>query len=129
MTDIKSAFWSTVAKMQPRDGSRRITAAEAREKVDAGEAILLDIRELPEIRGGMAEKAVWVPTSAIEREGPAWQEFLASASKDKQVVVYCAAGMRAERVCERLAALGFRVANLGGFKDWAGAGMPVRIPS
>lgn len=127
MTNIGNAFRSALSMMQPRGGGR-IGAAEAEAKIAAGEAILLDVRELAEIRGGLAEPATWVPTSDIGRGGPAWQDFLAAASKEKLVVVYCAAGIRAGQVCQLLEAQGYRTANLGGFRDWAVAGLPVRIP-
>jgi rhodanese-related sulfurtransferase len=42
------------------------------------------------------------------------------------VLVYCASGRRSKAVAEALAAKGIESANVGGLKDWAAAGLPVR---
>ncbi len=127
MTKITDALWSAVAKFQPRDGSRAISASEALARVESGEALLLDVREAGELGSGLAAPAIWVPTSDIDRNGERWQSFVKTLSADRLVIVYCAAGMRAEKVGNRLAEQGFQVANMGGFKDWTAAGLPTRL--
>jgi rhodanese-related sulfurtransferase len=66
---------------------KRIPAAVAKAKLDAGGAVLVDVRESGEWRSGVAAHAA----RQLRREG-------------------------------------FTVANLGGFANWAGRGLPVRLP-
>lgn len=90
-------------------------------------AVLVDVREDSEIKeSGMAEPAKWMPTSKINANDPEWQKFVQQLPKDKRIVFYCAAGGRAGKVAELLSSQGFRTANIGGFKDWAAAGLPVK---
>ena len=91
-------------------------------------AVLVDVREKDEVADGMAVDAKWMPLSKIEAGDPAWQDFLKNLPKDKQIVFYCAAGARAGKVAAMVADKGFRTGNMGGFDDWAKAGLPVRKP-
>lgn len=90
-------------------------------------AVIIDVREKDELmESGTAEPAQWMPLSEVEANSPRWQEFVKALPKDKKIITYCAAGRRSGRVGEKLAALGFEVANMGGFKDWKAAGLPVK---
>ena len=75
--------------------------------------------------GGVAQPAKVLPKSDFDGDQKQWQAFLA-ANKGKQVLVYCASGRRSKAVAEALAAKGIESANVGGLKDWAAAGLPVR---
>lgn len=87
--------------------------------------ILVDVREESELREtGIAEGAVWMPTSKIAEDHPDWREFKKSLSKDKIVMLYCRSGNRSGQVADFLAGEGYRTANVGGFKDWQAAKMP-----
>lgn len=119
---VGDAIRSMLAKMQ---GSGQVSPAEVHAMVKAGEAVLLDVREAPELASGMAEGARWIATSEIQRNSEAWRTLVAELPKDKPVFVYCAAGMRAGGVAGLLSRQGFRTGNLGGFSDWVGAGLPV----
>lgn len=92
-------------------------------------AVLLDVRETDEIKDGMATPAQWVPMTDIQSNGPKWNAYLSKLSKDKQVIIYCAKGGRAGKVANLLAEKGFRAANMGGFNDWAKAGLPTKKPN
>jgi rhodanese-related sulfurtransferase len=107
-----------------------IAPAEAAQQVKAGEAVLVDVRERNEIDAGMAEGAHWYPTSSIKSDPDAFRKFLDSLPQGRTVVFYCASGARsgkAAEIAERDA--GRKAANLGGFKDWKGAGLPVAAPA
>lgn len=91
-------------------------------------AVLVDVREEDEIKDGMAAPAKWFPTSKIQADDPSWKEFVSKLPKDKQIVFYCAVGGRAGKVAAKLAEQGFKVGNMGGFRDWQSAGLPVRKP-
>jgi rhodanese-related sulfurtransferase len=91
-------------------------------------AVLVDVREEDEVKGGMAAPAQWFATSKIQADDPAWKDFLAKHPKEKQLVLYCAVGGRAGKIAAKLAEQGYKVGNMGGFRDWKAAGLPVRTP-
>jgi rhodanese-related sulfurtransferase len=107
-----------------------IAPAEAAQELSAGKAILIDVRERAEIDGGMAQGARWYPTSSIRSDPDAYRKFIAGLPADQTVVFYCAAGGRAGAAAEIASRdLGRKAANLGGFKDWKAAGLPVTTPA
>lgn len=104
-----------------------MTPSEAHQLVQAGKAILIDVREEEELReSGMAEGAQWLPMSKMDEEEPEWKAFKAALPKDKTVILYCRSGNRSGRVAEFLAQDGFQTVNLGGFASWQRAGLPVK---
>lgn len=122
---LKNALFRTFSK-DARKGEH-ISAKDAFEAVKSGQAILVDVREEGELRQrGLAESAEWLATSEIEARSPKWQEFVARLPKDKQIIVYCAAGVRAGRFAEELLESGYHATNMGGFDDWLSAGLPVK---
>jgi rhodanese-related sulfurtransferase len=105
---------------------RSIDPQEVMGQLKNGFAVLVDVREEDEIKGGMAAQAEWMPMSKIRASDPAWEQFVAKLPKDKEIVFYCGAGGRAGDAAQRLAEKGYRTANMGGFKDWKAAGLPVK---
>ncbi len=92
-----------------------------------GKALLVDVREAEELKeSGTAEGALWMPTSKMQEDEKEWQDFRKLLSKDKEIILYCRSGTRSGRVAEFLQAEGFRATNMGGFKDWKAAGLPIR---
>lgn len=108
-------------------GAPRVTAADAAARLNAGTAVLVDVREPGEWSGGVATPAALLPMSELGEPSARWKTFL-EANRDKEVILYCASGMRSGSVAGRLKKQGFRTANLGGFGAWAGAGLPTRRP-
>ena len=106
-----------------------ISPVEAAAQVSAGRAVLVDVRERGELDAGMAQGARWYPTSSIQSDPDSFARFVASLPEDQTVVFYCAAGVRAARAAEIAKDAGRKAANLGGFKDWKGAGLPVTTPA
>jgi len=106
-----------------------IAPAAAAQEMKAGTAVLVDVRERDELDSGMAEGAHWYPTSSIRSDPDGYRKFLASLPQDETVVFYCAAGGRAGAAAEIASRDGRKAANLGGFKDWKGAGLPVTTPA
>lgn len=103
-----------------------MSPAEAKKLVDEGKAILVDVREAEELlESGIAEGAIFMPTSAMADDAPEWQKFKAELPKHKMIILYCRSGNRSGRVAEFLAHDGFDTVNLGGFHEWKSAGMPV----
>jgi rhodanese-related sulfurtransferase len=114
---FSTAFAAEVAK---------ITPAAAAQLVTDGKAVLVDIREPAEwAEAGVAAPAVLLPKSDYDGDKKQWKDFLAKAG-DKQIILYCRSGRRAEAVGQALTGEGKSVASAGGLKDWVAAGLPVR---
>jgi rhodanese-related sulfurtransferase len=104
----------------------KITPAAAAQLVADGKAVLVDIREPAEwAEAGVAAPAALLPKSDFDGDKKQWKDFLAKVG-DKQIILYCRSGRRAEAVGQALAAEGRSVANAGGMKDWVAAGLPTR---
>jgi sulfur-carrier protein adenylyltransferase/sulfurtransferase len=109
---------------QVRSEIDEIDATQARELVERGEPLLLDIREQSEWDEGHIPGAVHVPRghleSRIERTAP---------DPTRPIVVYCSAGNRSAFAAKTLGELGYEdVTSLaGGFTDWKRNGFPVEL--
>ena len=103
----------------------RITAAQAHELIAKGDALVVDVREAPEVQqSGKAAGAAHVPRGMLEfvadPESPNHDPHF---GKDKTVIVYCASGGRSALAGKVLKEMGYgEVYNLGAFKDWADGG-------
>jgi rhodanese-related sulfurtransferase len=103
----------------------RITAAQARALIEAGDAVVVDVRDAPEVqKSGKVAGALHIPRGMLEfRADPESPYYDQNLAKDKAVIVYCAGGGRAALSGQALKEMGYgEVYNLGGFNDWAGAG-------
>ncbi len=106
----------------------RLTPAEAAQRVAAGEAILIDVREPSEWADtGVAGPAELLPMSDFNGDRAQWSPFLKKHA-GKPLIVYCRSGTRSGKVAAALKAEGVDVSNSGAFKDWQAAGLPVRKP-
>jgi rhodanese-related sulfurtransferase len=109
----------------------RISPAQARELIDAGNTVVVDVRDAPEVeKSGKVAGAVHIPRGMLEfRADPESPYYDKNLTKDKTVVVYCASGGRAALSGQALKEMGYgEVYNLGGFNDWAEAGGAVDKP-
>lgn len=90
--------------------------AAARALITAG-AVVIDVRTPEEYEAGHLPGAANIPVDVIG-ERLADIDALVGANKAAPIVVYCAAGRRAGKAKEQLAAAGFtQVVNGGGFSD------------
>jgi rhodanese-related sulfurtransferase len=108
----------------------KVTAERAQQMIADG-ALVVDVREPAEVeQSGKVAGAVHVPRGMIEfRADPESPYYDKSFTKDKPVIVYCAAGGRAALVGQALKDMGYSdVYNLGGFSDWANSGGAVDKP-
>ena len=55
-----------------------------------------------------------------------WSTFVSHLDKSKTVIVHCAGGVRAKRVADKLAQMGFHTAYFKGPDQWKSAGLPVK---
>jgi rhodanese-related sulfurtransferase len=98
-----------------------ISAADAKKQAEAGEAILIDVREEDDWRDGHAEGAKHLSRGVIEME---IEETV--PDQRKPIICYCGGGSRSALVAESLQKMGYEnVRSLaGGFRAWKEAGLP-----
>lgn len=99
----------------------RATPADSIARLRSGKALLVDVREPGEWKGGVAHSAALLPLSDLTGGRVQWKKFLADVG-DRELLLYCASGARSRMATNLLAAEGFRAANAGGLADWASAG-------
>lgn len=100
-----------------RDGIEEINFLDLQEMQQDGEDFLLiDVREANELAGGMIPGAVHLPRGMLELD---IDKF--TTDKDKQIVLYCAAGGRSLLSAYMLSKMGFRnvVSLIGGYEQWS----------
>jgi rhodanese-related sulfurtransferase len=103
----------------------QVTPAQARDMIAKGSALLVDVRDAPELAAsGKAAGAVHVSRGMLEfRADPDSPYHDKNFAKDKTVILYCASGGRSALAGKALKDLGYeRVYNLGAFKDWVEGG-------
>ena len=105
----------------------RLNPQECADRVRAGDALLIDVREPGEWSRGVAQGAALLPLSDLTGSRAQWGEFLTRAA-GKEILVYCASGGRSGMAARILTAEGIRAANTGGLSDWAAAGWPIVKP-
>ncbi|HWM45441.1 MAG TPA: rhodanese-like domain-containing protein [Xanthobacteraceae bacterium] len=109
----------------------RVTPAEAKDMVAKGNALIVDVRDAPEVeKSGKIAGAVHVSRGMLEfRADPGSPYHDKAFDKSKTVIVYCASGGRSALAGKVLKDLGFEnVYNLGAFKDWAESGGAIDKP-
>jgi rhodanese-related sulfurtransferase len=102
-------------------GVPRITPAQARDLITQGEALVIDVRDTPEVQqSGKIAGAVHVSRGMLEfRADPASPYHDKRFDKGKTLILYCASGGRSALSGKTLKDMGYeRVYNLGAFKDW-----------
>lgn len=110
----------------------KVTPDEARRLVAEQNALIVDVRDTPEIQAsGKVKGALHVPRGMLEfRADPESPYHDKSFGKDRTVILYCASGGRSALSGKTLKDLGYdKVFNLGAFKDWADSGGAVEKPS
>lgn len=94
-----------------------------------GDAVLVDVRDAPELAAGSIPGAVHASRGMLEfHADPSSPYHKPELDPGKRVILHCASGGRSALAARTLAELGYRnVAHLdGGFKAWEAAGKPVR---
>ena len=109
--------------LRPSTNATGPTVAEVASKVAAGQMVLIDVREIAEVRAsGRAEGATVIPLSLLPLKADPRQPGT-EVAQDLPVAVYCASGARSASAMQVLKRLGYdTVINLGGLRDWAAGG-------
>lgn len=94
---------------------RQISQEEAKEMMDAGGAVVLDVREQSEYDEGHIPGAVLLPVGSIDEDTAA----AVIPEKESTVLVYCRSGNRSKTAAAALAELGYTgVYEFGGINTW-----------
>ncbi len=98
----------------------KLSPLKVQERLDAGYAVLVDIREPDEFARRHIKGAQSQPLSA-------WEKAPLNLDPDTDVIFTCRSGMRTAGACDRLATRvkGEAFVLDGGLDAWAGAGLPV----
>jgi rhodanese-related sulfurtransferase len=113
---------------QANQAVQRISPTDAQAMIDKGEAVVIDVRDSAEVeKSGKVPGALNISRGMLgfkaDSETPYHEPQL---QKDKPVILYCASGGRSALAGKTLKDFGYqKVFNLGAFKDWAEAGLPV----
>ncbi len=102
---------------------KTVTPLEATRLINREDAVLLDVREDNEYRGGHIVNSVHLPLSVLDKRLDELEKY-----KDRPIIVACRTGSRSAAACTRLSKAGFgRVYNLGGgVLAWENANLPLR---
>ncbi|HJZ81064.1 MAG TPA: rhodanese-like domain-containing protein [Pyrinomonadaceae bacterium] len=106
-----------------RSRVREVTAAEVKQKLDAGEKFrFIDVREDHEWQQGHAAAAEHLGRGIIERD----IEKVAP-DKDAEIVLYCGGGFRSALAADNLQKMGYTnvLSMAGGIKAWREANYPM----
>ena len=110
----------------------RLTPAQASEMIAKGNALVIDVRDAPEVQtSGKIAGALHVSRGMLEfRADPESPYHDKNFTRDKVVILYCASGGRSALSGKVLKDMGYQqVYNLGAFKDWAEGGGAVEKPA
>jgi rhodanese-related sulfurtransferase len=99
-----------------QEGFEDLTVAEFQQKMDEGNAIVLDVRTPEETAAGIVPGA-----KEIDFRGDGFKEKLEALDKDETYLVYCKSGGRSSSACSMMEEMGFKkVYNLvGGYTAWS----------
>ena len=111
--------------------SRRLSAARdintlaATQLINAGNPLLLDLREPKEFDGRTLPNAIHVPLSQLGSRASELAQYVS-----RPVIAFCDRGQRSRGAASALQKQGFKeIYNLsGGFRAWRDAGLPVTKP-
>lgn len=109
------------AYLGDRSALDTLTHAELRERMSAGDVVVLDVRPEPEFQSGHIAGAVSVPVKELAAR-------LKDLPNDRQVVAYCRGPycVFANEAVQMLRREGIPAARLDeGYPEWAAAGLPV----
>ena len=107
---------------QAKQHITEISAADARKQTEAGDAILIDVREESDWEEGHASGAKNLSRGVIELE---IEEQIPDLKQP--IICYCGGGSRSALVAESLQKMGYEnVRSLaGGMRAWKEAGLPM----
>ncbi|GMV84883.1 MAG: hypothetical protein AMXMBFR80_07410 [Dehalococcoidia bacterium] len=113
-----------MATKDPREPFTRISVTEAKEKLDKGEAVMVDVREPHEYAEVHARGVRLIPVNSVMGEVKQIRDFAGG----KEVLFICKSGQRSALAAEFATAAGLEDLPLynveGGTLAWVEAGLP-----
>ncbi len=113
-----------MATKDPREPFTRISVAEAKEKLDKGEAVMVDVREPDEYVEVHASGVRLIPVNTVIGEAKQLRDY----AGEKEVLFICKSGARSALAAEFAVAAGVDDLPLfnveGGTTAWVEAGYP-----
>jgi rhodanese-related sulfurtransferase len=110
----------------------KIGADEARKLISDKNALVIDVRDAPEVQAsGKVKGALNISRGMLEFRADADTPYHnAELRRDRPVILYCASGGRSALSGKVLKDMGYeKVYNLGAFKDWAEGGGEIEAAS
>jgi rhodanese-related sulfurtransferase len=114
---------------EAKEQTNSINPADAHDRHQAGDAILIDIRDIRELqRDGRIEGAFHAPRGMLEfwadPDSPYYKDIFAT---ERELVLFCASSWRSALAAKTLQDMGFRnIRDMdGGFSAWKTTGLPV----
>src|SRR5881275_754486 len=101
-----------------------VDPVRARELIESGDPVIVDVREQDEWDEGHVPGAIHIPRGHLESRIEA-----AATDRSQQILLYCSAGNRSAFAAKTLQELGYDepVSLAGGFTDWKRNGFPVEL--
>lgn len=92
--------------------AKEITAEKAKQHLESGAAIFLDVREKEEIEFASVKPFIWIPLAQLAKRKD-------ELPKDREIVCMCRSGSRSAGAAEFLSQNGFQAMNMkGGLLEW-----------
>jgi len=101
-----------------------VDPVRARELIESGDPLIVDVREQDEWDEGHVPGAIHIPRGHLESRIEA-----AATDRSQSILLYCSAGNRSAFAAKTLQELGYEepVSLAGGFTDWKRNGFPVEL--
>jgi rhodanese-related sulfurtransferase len=117
-------IWPTIGKLFSR--GREVGVVEAVQLINRKDAVVIDVREPNEFKGGHIPNARNLPVGQIKDRAKELEKL-----KSRPLLLVCQTGSRSAQACAGLVTGGFAqvVALSGGMAAWQQAGMPVEKDS
>lgn len=123
-TNLVNNQENPVATKNPQEPFTRISVTEAKEKLDKGEAVMIDVREPNEYVEVHAKGVRLIPVNTVIGEAKQIRDFAGG----KEVLFICKSGARSALAAEFATAAGIdelALSNVeGGTQEWVKAGLP-----
>ena len=114
-----------MANKDPREPFTRISVSEAKEKIEADQAVMIDVRDPHEYAEVHASGVLLIPVNTVMNKLPQIRDF---TGEKKEVLFICKMGSRSALAAEYATAAGLEEYELfnveGGTEAWEQAGYP-----
>lgn len=116
VTDITDNSDSSISQSVSQEVSsfQIISQEKAKQMIDSGNVIIVDVRRQDEYDAGHIPGAILIPNESINDTAP--KDL---PDKDAVLLIYCRTGIRAKDTSQKLSDLGYtQVYDIGGIVDW-----------